>query len=1075
MPWLPYNEADLRRCFNKNAFERGRAYASSGRVEDISYAGAEDALRLTADVYGTAALPYEIAAYVELSSGVPNLSGECTCPVELDCKHVVAVLFAALAESAQSHDRQVSHFEREIAAWLQRLDEARSPKEDVNPQGLLYFLDAPASYSELLPLRLGVSRRTKTGAWGAVRSYSVETFASSVASFLSAQDRVIAARLSVLRRLSYQRDEAAADLCAQTLRGIIETGRAYYHSQNEAPLVLGEPRRAHVHWRLLNDGTQRAALAADTDGTAVLPTFAPWYADPERALSGPLAPGLPIVLLNEFLHAPPIEPLQAAAVVAALDQRFGSEEGVRTPLPRVEREVRTVAPVPRLRLSNRKTTEYRYYTARYQRLEDDTFRLKADLSFDYAGERITLQDRRPEFSRVEGERIVVVPRNTRAEHAAATRLAREVPDGEIGPVQLTRVLREVLPALEDEGWQIEVEASLRRRVLDLASPDARWETSLAHRNGWFDLDVGVDVQGSHISLIPLLAQILRSGVPIDAQAEYVYAHDGDRTIVLPGERVRFILDTLAELHEEPEIGSDGKLAVNRVAALAAVRAIPEIAAQDAETKALAALAQRLASFDGVMQARVPRTLRAELRPYQHEGYRWFQSLREYGCGGILADDMGLGKSIQSIVHILREKQARRLDKPALVVVPTSMVPNWRSEFERFAPSLNVVIWHGSKRKERIAEISQTDVVITTYALLARDSAICKQHWHIAILDEAQAIKNPQSKVAQTAGSLRAEQRICLTGTPMENHLGELWSLVNFVMPHALYDQRRFTRLFRTPIEKRSDAARREALAKRIRPFLLRRTKQDVEIQLPPKTEIVERVQLEGSQRDLYESVRVAMQRRVQQEIERVGIARSRITVLDALLKLRQVCCDPRLLKIETARHAHESAKLDWMIETVKQLVQEQRRTLIFSQFTSMIDLIKPRLRSEDIDYVELVGSTVDRAAPVARFQQGEVPVFLISLKAGGTGLNLTAADTVIHYDPWWNPAVERQATDRAHRIGQDKSVFVYKLIAADTVEDKILELQARKASLAGALFDAAKADSIDLTRSDIEELFKPVD
>jgi SNF2 family DNA or RNA helicase len=305
---------------------------------------------------------------------------------------------------------------------------------------------------------------------------------------------------------------------------------------------------------------------------------------------------------------------------------------------------------------------------------------------------------------------------------------------------------------------------------------------------------------------------------------------------------------------------------------------------------------------------------------------------------------------------------------------------------------------------------------------------------------------------------------------MENHLGELWSLMNFAMPHALYDQRTFAKLFRTPIEKQNSSERRDMLARRIRPFVLRRTKAGVALQLPEKIEIVERVELAADQRDLYESVRVAVHEEVRREIERLGLARSRIAVLDALLKLRQVCCDPRLVKLAAAARAHSSVKLEWLIETLGQLVEEGRHALVFSQFTSMLDLIKPELERAGIPYVELVGSTVDRATPVRRFQSGAVPVFLISLRAGGTGLNLTAADTVIHYDPWWNPAVEQQATDRAHRIGQDKAVFVYKVVAAGTVEEKILQLQARKAELAGALFDAEDTATLDLRAEDVEAL-----
>jgi len=343
-----------------------------------------------------------------------------------------------------------------------------------------------------------------------------------------------------------------------------------------------------------------------------------------------------------------------------------------------------------------------------------------------------------------------------------------------------------------------------------------------------------------------------------------------------------------------------------------------------------------------------------------------------------------------------------------------------------------------------------------------------------VLDEAQAVKNAAAKTTQLVCRLDARHRLCLTGTPMENHLGELWSQFAFLMPGLLGDAKRFARVFRTPIEKKQDGERRAVLSGRLKPFLLRRTKSLVAADLPPKTEILRPLELAGSQRDLYETVRVAMHEKVRREVAEKGLARSHIVVLDALLKLRQVCCDPRLVKLTAARRVSASAKLEHLMEMLPALIEDGRQILLFSQFTSMLDLIKPALAEAGIDFVELRGDTKDRADPVACFQKGKVPLFLISLKAGGTGLNLTAADTVIHYDPWWNPAVEDQATDRAHRIGQDKPVFVYKLVAQGTVEERMLELQKRKRALADGIYDAASGPSTDLEAGDIERLFEPL-
>jgi len=391
----------------------------------------------------------------------------------------------------------------------------------------------------------------------------------------------------------------------------------------------------------------------------------------------------------------------------------------------------------------------------------------------------------------------------------------------------------------------------------------------------------------------------------------------------------------------------------------------------------------------------------------------------------------------------------------------------------------VLCLHGPKRAELYAQIGEYDLLLTTYALLPRDAvALRRQTYALLILDEAQNIKNASSKAAQVARELPARQRLCLTGTPLENHLGELWSQFHFLMPGWLGDAKSFARDYRTPIEKHGDSARLAQLSARIKPFMLRRTKDRVARELPPKTEIVQLVELTQSQRDLYETVRLAMDGKVREEIAHKGIARSQIAILEALLKLRQVCCDARLLKSEALPDkpikAEHSGKLSLLLDMLAELFDEGRRVLLFSQFTSMLRLIEMELQRRKIPYALLTGATKDRRTPVHEFQAGKLPIFLISLKAGGAGLNLTAADTVIHYDPWWNPAAEAQASDRAYRIGQDKPVFVYKLIARGTVEEKIQRLQQAKAALAsGVLLDGAPSEW-RLSESDIAGLFAPL-
>ena len=548
-----------------------------------------------------------------------------------------------------------------------------------------------------------------------------------------------------------------------------------------------------------------------------------------------------------------------------------------------------------------------------------------------------------------------------------------------------------------------------------------------------------------------------------------------RLLVVPFDRVRPILAPLLELFAGGAV-EDGRLRLPRAAAadLAALEEAPGLAWAGGE--GLRALGRMLRDAGGIPPARVPDGFTASLRPYQARGVDWLQLLRAADFGGVLADDMGLGKTVQALAHLAIEHAEGRLDRPALVVCPTSVVPNWRAEAARFTPGLRVLSLHGPDRARRFDEIGAHDLVLTTYPLLARDrEALVTQDWHLVLLDEAQTVKNPAATASKLVRLLRARQRLCLSGTPLENHLGELWSLFDVALPGFLGGHGAFQRRYRTPIEKGGDAGRQALLARRVAPFLLRRTKEEVAAELPPKTEIAETVEMGDAQRAVYEGIRLAMHARVRRAIEERGLARSGIVILDALLKLRQACCDPRLLRLGTAKAARaRSAKLERLMEMLPALVEEGRRVLVFSQFTAMLALIEAELSARSLPYALLTGDTTDRTGPVRRFQSGRVPLFLISLKAGGVGLNLTAADTVVHYDPWWNPAVEDQATDRAHRIGQDKPLFVHRLIVAGTIEEKMEALKARKQALVAGVLGDARGGAPHMTQEDVDALFEPV-
>jgi SNF2 family DNA or RNA helicase len=385
------------------------------------------------------------------------------------------------------------------------------------------------------------------------------------------------------------------------------------------------------------------------------------------------------------------------------------------------------------------------------------------------------------------------------------------------------------------------------------------------------------------------------------------------------------------------------------------------------------------------------------------------------------------------------------------------------------------VWHGVKRKERRAEAERADVILTTYPLLIRDLDWFKQKtYHLVILDEAQAIKNRKSLVNRAANQLDSRLRLCLTGTPLENNLDELWALFDFLMPGFLGEANKFRARFRDPIERDGSELVLNALRARLGPFILRRMKEHVARDLPPKTELVRPVELRGDQRELYETIRVAAHGDVRRAIRKKGISASTITILDGLMKLRQACCDPRLLGVPSARRVQSSAKYELFFQLLCQQLAEGRSVLVFSQFTRMLALLARGLKERAIHYTTLTGATVARQRVVDAFQRGDVNVFLISLKAGGTGLNLTRADTVIHYDPWWNAAAQAQATDRAYRIGQTRPVFVYRLIVTGSVEERMLKLQQRKQNLADAVVGGGATESSTLSYKEVEDLFAPL-
>ncbi len=464
-----------------------------------------------------------------------------------------------------------------------------------------------------------------------------------------------------------------------------------------------------------------------------------------------------------------------------------------------------------------------------------------------------------------------------------------------------------------------------------------------------------------------------------------------------------------------------------------------------------------------------------LRPYQKQGVAWLQFLRENKFGGILADEMGLGKTLQTLAFIQSCHTNRKLSGPVLIVCPTSLVFNWLAEAKKFTPKLKVVALHGTGRHSRFDDIAESDIVITSYALIRRDAEKYREfEFDTLVLDEAQHIKNRQTQNSQAVKAVKTDYRVVLTGTPMENSVFDLWSILDFLMPGYLGSATDFRERYEQPITRDKDEAVQARLGRRLRPFILRRLKREVAKDLPAKLEQVSYCELTDDQTEIYRQVLAVSRKEVLAAVGAQGVAKSKMVVLNALLRLRQICCDLRLLKMKDAEFTDDSSgKLAMFGELLEQAMDGGHRVLVFSQFTTMLALLKDKLAAEKIDYCYLDGSTTNRGAVVEKFQSdANIPVFLISLKAGGVGLTLTGADTVVHFDPWWNPAVEDQATDRAHRIGQSRVVTSYKLIARGTVEEKILALQQKKRAIIKATLGGEDTLADNLTWEEIQGLFE---
>lgn len=652
----------------------------------------------------------------------------------------------------------------------------------------------------------------------------------------------------------------------------------------------------------------------------------------------------------------------------------------------------------------------------------------------------------------------------------------------IEPQESRAYATSLIRRLSELGIRVEVAPELGVQFVEASGIYSDAEEVQGGR--WVEIDIGVEIDGERLSLVDLAATVLKDP-SFTPEAEPDEDPEAPLIVSLPdGRLMRITLakarEALAPILEWIDFRVDSKEPIirvprtNLIAHAASTGELPAVVDwPNADRIHSAARAIRDGSVREVPIT--PEGFLGELRHYQQDGVRWLLTLEAAALGGILADDMGLGKTVQLLASIAMSRRREPGQAPVLLAMPTSLVENWKCEAQKFTPDLRVLTLHGPDRASLFEDISNADIVITTYPLLWRDIEQLKPYrFSLALFDEANAMKKDTGATRDAVLQLQFDRAMIITGTPIENSLAELWSFIDVALPGLLGSKRQFTKTFRTPIERKSpDEEARGRLARRVKPFILRRRKEDVLKDLPPKTVVVRNVTLSDRARKSYDALHTSMSVRVRDAIAERGLSQSKVTVLNALTNMSLFCCHPKLVeKEDRPSNINVSDKLISLMEMVNELVADGRRILIFSQYVSFLKIIDTELRKHAIEPLMLHGETKNRGKLVRQFQDGHCPVFLISLRAGGVGLNLTRADTVIIASPWWNGAAEQQAGDRAHRIGQENPVFVYKVIVSDTIEDHVMVIQGRKTALAAAILDEGSTSGAIFDAEDIDMLFK---
>jgi len=1071
----------ISRQVDPGTFVRGRGYADSGMVRNLT--SADRGRMLLAEVEGTRSRPYQtLITVTDTHRGPgPRWTSRCSCPVGTDCKHTVAVLLHARARFAEANAGPVTP---DWEQALRRLIEARAEPKDTAP-GLGLIIDplpVAANYRAMMGqprIALRPTRRTKTGQWA--RNLTWSELASPGGSRMPMNRTHLSALRAIhdLHRIAGGRDGyfyttseiylgALGIRVWPLLRQALESGVELVAGPN----VNGDLRLIREPGRIVIDATR-------DDNEIVLRTTVD--------ASGDLGPVQGVQILGEPPHGLAVQTRDGLALLgleAEIDPQLtdlltrhgelripgaDTDRFVHLYLPRLSRQVRVTSRDASVTIPEqpRPIVRVRVATPTPQHIElalDIAYAAPSGTILTADGGALLPHDHGAEQQLIASLDVLDAIPSARmrrgTEYAGHWDLANRVV---LHAMAAVRFMNDVLPELEAEpDIHLVVEDELTSFTEATEAPviDVTLRDGADGHTDWFDLGVSVTVGEEQVPFEPLFRAL--------AAGDDALLLDSGTWFRLDDPALDRLRELIAEARELVDPGRPMRLSRYHVGLW---DDLAELGFTSVDSAAWTASIERLRDLAVAEPAPVPAGLQATLRPYQVDGYRWLASIWDAGLGGILADDMGLGKTLQTIALLERARAAGELDNPVLVVAPTSVLGVWASEAEKFAPELRVTVLAetAKRRGSSVAQASSgAHLVVTSYAVARIDGDdFAAASWRGLVLDEAQYVKNHQAKTHHMLRTIGAPFTLAMTGTPLENSLMDLWSLLALVAPGLYPRADRFTEHYRRPIESGESPEMLHRLRRRIKPLMLRRTKEMVAADLPPKQEQRLAVELTPAHRRLYDQ-------HLQRERQRVlGLlddpVGNRVAILASLTRLRQLSLDPALIDAEKWGSGRP-AKVEALIEQLQELRAEGHRALVFSQFTGFLRRVESHLAEAGISTEYLDGATRNRADVVKRFRTGNADAFLISLKAGGVGLTLTEADYVFVLDPWWNPAAEAQAIDRAHRIGQTKMVMVYRLIATGTIEEKVVELQQRKRDLFDRVVDEGGAMSGQITADDIRAL-----